>query len=411
MATFKTTQIYGDLYVNNKVGIGTTSPLVKTHINGNTRIDANNSNAYNEGVAINCSTEGANYGGLTWHNTSYSGSFGASTIKWLQYYNYNPEGGVGAGGLNIIENNTNTRLHIATGGNVGIGTPFPQNILHVKNVNDVTAIGTGDGILIKNSSIIPHEVTIGIHNTYGSIVQSSENASTAFPLLLNPYGGNVGIGITNPASIFVASSGNANSNAGLFLGGTTCASILPFNAEIYLSAGTYYQGGNWFYYNQAGASLFNITETNGVKWHSGTGASYSNVASAVVLWDATGTWKSNIMSSTVSASAIIGNAYQLGSGSYNTKLVSYTISNSDDGKLVIVNSGSNVTVTLTNTNISPTFTCTFYQSGSGRILFTTSSTSVVMRNRSNFNSSAGQYAIANVIRVPNGDFILGGDLI
>jgi hypothetical protein len=94
----------------------------------------------------------------------------------------------------------------------------------------------------------------------------------------------------SPQSKFTVKSAGSGYNAGLFLGGTTAASILPYSGVIYLSAGTYYEGSVWQYYRSAGASLFAMTETAGVNWYSGTGDSYSNVASNVPLWNATGTW-------------------------------------------------------------------------------------------------------------------------
>ncbi len=59
-------------------------------------------------------------------------------------------------------------------------------------------------------------------------------------------------------------------------------------------------------------------------------------------------------------------------------------------------------------SVSPTFNAMYYQSGSGQILFFTGN-NTTLNNRLNNSSSAGQYAITSVIRVPNGDFVLGGD--
>jgi len=101
--------------------------------------------------------------------------------------------------------------------------------------------------------------------------------------------------------------------------------------------------------------------------------------------------------------------YQL-TGSYTTTYTnSYTISSLDDGKLVVINSGSAVTVTLTTSSINNGFNAIFYQSGSGAITFTTASTAVVLRNRQSQYKSAGLYAMVSLIRVPDGSFVLGGD--
>lgn len=109
-------------------------------------------------------------------------------------------------------------------------------------------------------------------------------------------------------------------------------------------------------------------------------------------------------------SSFLGNGYAISSSIFTAQNSSYTLSQADDGKLVVVNSGSVVTITVTTSSISPTYSCMFYQSGSGTIMFTTASISVILRNRSGFSGSAGRYALASLLRVPNGDFVLGGDL-
>lgn len=99
--------------------------------------------------------------------------------------------------------------------------------------------------------------------------------------------------------------------------------------------------------------------------------------------------------------------YKVSNGFINSYSNSITCSNADDGHCINLITGSIVYLTG---SLSSTFSTTIYQSGSGTVVITGSDASVVLRNRQGFYTLAGQYAIATIIRMPNGDFALGGDL-
>ena len=89
-------------------------------------------------------------------------------------------------------------LTILGSGNVGVGTAIPGSKLHVFPVSMLSSLTTGDGLLISNSSLTSAELILGINGSGGNIIQS--RAGGAWPLLLNPYGGNVGIGTSTTTS-------------------------------------------------------------------------------------------------------------------------------------------------------------------------------------------------------------------
>ena len=130
--------------------------------------------------------------------------------------------------------------------------------------------------------------------------------------------------------------------------------------------------------------------------------SWAQTASVTILFS------SNSLSSAYAETASCVNAgyYKATSNFTNIRTGSYIISDVDDGKLVVINSGSSVYVTITS-SVSTAFSSMFYQSGSGAILFTGSG--ITLRNRNSQTASSGQYALVSLIRVPNGDFVLGGD--
>ncbi len=128
-------------------------------------------------------------------------------------------------------------------------------------------------------------------------------------------------------------------------------------------------------------------------------------------WALTASVTQLFLSNSATSSCVVGGfsnvpVYQLSSGYSNTYTSSFTMSYIDDGKLINMTSGS-ASVAFLTSSLSPTFNAMFYQSGSGAIVFTGSG--VVIRNRSGQTGSAGQYAMVTLIRVPNGDFVIGGD--
>lgn len=96
-------------------------------------------------------------------------------------------------------------------------------------------------------------------------------------------------------------------------------------------------------------------------------------------------------------------------GSYvNFISASYTLLPSDNGMLLSV-SNSVVTYMAVSSSLPYAFNCTFFQSGSGKVAFLSES-SVTMRTRTSATGSAGQFAMMSMLRMPNGDFILTGDM-
>jgi hypothetical protein len=93
----------------------------------------------------------------------------------------------------------------ASSGNVGIGYNSPQSILHVQ-VGDVVPTASGNmatGMIISQSSGGP-AMCLGARTTGGNYTwihsAYTNNSGIAAPLVLQPIGGNVGIGTTNPGS-------------------------------------------------------------------------------------------------------------------------------------------------------------------------------------------------------------------
>jgi len=96
----------------------------------------------------------------------------------------------------------------AEGNKVGIGHSEPDLTLHVSGVNGLPSSSgsTPTGHLtIRNKAGSSHGMFLGVSDAspWGSWIQAQDasNNATNYPLLLNPNGGNVGIGTDNPGAL------------------------------------------------------------------------------------------------------------------------------------------------------------------------------------------------------------------
>jgi len=203
------------------VGIGTSTPMHKLHVNGQLKLDGNGA-----GIFIEAGT-----------NDWFIGRSGSTGSK-LRFYNngdrmtISPNGNVGIGDNNPstkLDINGNIRikgskLHVDLAGRVGIGTSSPEEKLHVSSGNILLERGfflkskrNGNltnliGVLsatriigIGEASTFPDEVRIFTPTDTDQGV-SIHNGTDYIAFFRND--GNVGIGTTNPGSFKLAVCGD-----------------------------------------------------------------------------------------------------------------------------------------------------------------------------------------------------------
>ncbi len=179
------------------------------------------------------------------------------------------------------------KMRIDDSGNVGIGTTSPSSSLHIAGKSpqlssppSAGSVPDGSNTLFLTNSDSAYGILVGVLNVGDGYIQSQrvDGTATTYDLLLNPNGGNVGIGETAPDTKLDIghSSGDAisiepGSSTDNRIGSTT------YSRTMYMAANLTYDGvnnnsggnaspytaGNWEYINDnssntQGAGLFII---------------------------------------------------------------------------------------------------------------------------------------------------------
>jgi hypothetical protein len=84
----------------------------------------------------------------------------------------------------------------------------------------------------------------------------------------------------------------------------------------------------------------------------------------------------------------------------------YTLLSSDNGKAVVLDNASAVTVTVPS-GLGAGFNCSFVQKGAGQVSFSASSTTI--NNRQSHTKINAQYGVASIVAYAADTFVLAGD--
>jgi hypothetical protein len=101
-----------------------------------------------------------------------------------------------------------------------------------------------------------------------------------------------------------------------------------------------------------------------------------------------------------------GNAILGFDATLNDQTDNYTLQTSDAGKVVVMNKGSAVNLTVP-ASLGAGFTCSVVQKGAGQVTFVASSTTI--NNRQSHTKIAGQHGVATLISTASDVFVLAGD--
>jgi hypothetical protein len=236
---------------DGNVGIGTDSPAEKLEVDGSIRVgNLKIQPAFGGRIGFNRNTaNGAIY------NSGYSAvqinGPGTSNPNYMAFETYNSSGGNGAVAMVIEE-----------GGNVGIGVISPvAKLAVVGGTSNASNLATAYSLATFN---ITPKITSGYSLQFGSgpgdlpYIQMSAGGTASGNLLIQPYGGNVGIGTTSPNQKFEVVGGRSffSANSENFAIGFRYS---PSHATMYIGGTNSVSAPSIQFSNAGGGPLVNIT--------------------------------------------------------------------------------------------------------------------------------------------------------
>jgi len=220
---------------DGKVGIGTTSPSHLLDI-GNYSAGSNVENIMR--LSGRYASADGTFADVRLSNSSDSGGsyFGIAARRESNNYGVSADftiNNTGAGATPL------TAMTLLYSGNVGIGATTPKLTLHVAGTSAApTNTGTTPTGVMRIDGKDGNVLDIGTYvaNPYGTWLQTADsgNLATHYPLILNPLGGNVGIGTTGPTGALDV----RDATSGL-VGFSTSADVF---GEVYVSSGNTING-------------------------------------------------------------------------------------------------------------------------------------------------------------------------
>ncbi|MFM6994229.1 MAG: hypothetical protein ACKOWO_03825 [Sediminibacterium sp.] len=294
----------------------------------------------------------------------------------------------GTNGYVLTTNGTNTAtwtapswVDLTTAQTIGGVKTFSAASTVVNNNLTVNGAGlSGQGLVLSDD---------------GDIVDMNDGAATfRFAAGIKINNGNKTAGTTN--AITLSNSGNINATGSVTASGNLVAGAIT-------------------YPNVAGTNGYVLTTngTNTATWAAPTGAISGGVTNTIPKYtSATAIGASSITDDGTSISfsnkTVAGGSAAVNSTSIITTTTTYTLQQSDNGKVINCANTGALTITVPST-LTAGFNCMIVQMATGTVTIS-AGTSATIYNRSNYSKTAGQYAIATIVSPSAGIFITGGDM-
>jgi hypothetical protein len=245
---------------------------------------------------------------------------------------------------------SNERLTILGNGYVGISTSNPQQPF-------VLVDGTGRGIEMGPSQGVDSGAFLQAYTrspaSYNPFTYYASShtwyAGSVLSRVIDLTSSGLGIGTSSPgsrvtlgpsfATIIGLTIDTENSQDSAFVArkaaNKPAFGLLPWDGQVYLSVGIYYDGGDWVQHcNTNDNLLFVLDPGDGVRWYaSDNGSGTWNVASNIQLWNPAGQWTAAVNTST--SKVIAGNGWQYG----NLQLTGFLSGYSDNQHPTLKTSG------------------------------------------------------------------------
>ncbi len=180
------------------VGIGTTTPAYKLDVVGSINSGALGTNG---SIYLNSAGDGLGGASLTYSNTNNTLTIGQNRGLASRFLMSSTAGIEFQTEDSTSPYNKVTRMIVRHGdaGNVGIGTTLPDQTLHVASAG--TREGYSASAVFSDTADKTKGVFVGFNSTsdYG-LIAASDLGTSWKNVIIQPVGGNVGIGITNPTA-------------------------------------------------------------------------------------------------------------------------------------------------------------------------------------------------------------------
>ena len=371
---------------------------------------------------------------------SFTGSFKGSltgTASWAITASYALNTTLTTGATYPITSswsNNSISSSYVSGSQSTIGTLDVRN--NIKNsVGDTVIYNdvSGKNVIIQCSSNDNQTITIDSNSQNIIFDSPSGNAQFNLPIIADTVTATTFVGTASYAN--KALSASYAQNSALANTVTVINTAVDDQYYIALAGGSLYSDTSGdFYYNpgQKLLSAINIESTSitgslsgtaSYALNGGSGGSLTNGATYPITssWATTASYAltggsgdssvsaSYFSGSNVFASTVYSNVYIL-TGSYNPQFTaSWTLTNNENGKFLIVSSSNNINMSVP-AGLNQGFACSFYQSGSGQISVISGSNSVNIRSRIGLSSSYAQYSIISLMQTDTTGYCIQGDV-
>jgi len=122
-----------------------------------------------------------------------------------------------------------------------------------------------------------------------------------------------------------------------------------------------------------------------------------------------GTANTNVLAVSSGTVDLGGNKLEDFDASINDQTgTAYTLLAGDNGKVVVLNNGSAVTVTVPG-GLGAGFNCSFVQKGAGQVSFDNDSGATTINNRQSHTKINAQFGVASIVAYADNVFVLAGD--
>lgn len=157
----------------------------------------------------------------------------------------------------------------------------------------------------------------------------------------------------------------------------------------------------------AAAPQGDLQASNNLSDVANAGTSRTNLGLGDAATKTVGTADTNVLAVSSGTVDLGGNKIEDFDASINDQTgTAYTLLASDNGKVVVLNNGSAVTVTVPS-GLGAGFNCSFVQKGAGQVSFSASSTTI--NNRQSHTKINAQYGVASLLAYAADTFVLAGD--